>query len=78
MSDIVVDTFRDCSFLKRIDIPESVERICDGAFCRCTALTDIAFAGTKRQWDKIVKETNRIKGAGNLTVHCADGDIRRN
>ena len=46
-------TFADCINLKSINIPIAVTKINDGAFYGCPALTDVYYAGTKAQWDKI-------------------------
>ena len=39
--------------LIRIEIPNSVTKINERAFRKCTDLTDVYYNGTKKQWNEI-------------------------
>lgn len=61
--------------LTTIEIPVNVTRIDRMAFAYCSNLTSITFAGTREQWDDIIKGEDWCMETGNFTVHCTDGDI---
>lgn len=70
-------TFDNCIDLTSITIPNSITSIGYGAFYYCTNLKDIRFAGTKAQWNAIIKGTGWDRSTGDYTVHCTDGDIKK-
>ena len=57
--------FNGCTNLKSISIPKSVKKITSGAFYGCKNLTDIYYAGTKVQWQKITVDST------NTVLNCA-------
>ena len=70
--------FRNCSQLTRIAIPVGITEIGENALLDCASLTDINYAGTKAEWNEIVKPVNWDGGAKIYAVHCADGDVPKN
>ena len=48
-----VDTFDGCTELKKITIPLSMKEIIPGSFDSCEKITDIYYAGTLADWNKI-------------------------
>lgn len=71
------NAFLSCLKLKSIYLPGSLQEIQEYAFDECTSLTDIYFDGTKEQWEKIQKGENWDRGTAKYTVHCTDGDIKK-
>jgi len=64
-----------CEGMTRIIVPDSVTSIEDDAFSHCSILADITYKGTKAQWNLITKGESWYRGAGDLTIHCTDGDL---
>ena len=54
----------------------NVKVIGEGVFYDCNKLTDLNYAGTKNDWDKIVKDPQWLKYSSVKVVHCSDGDIK--
>ena len=50
---INVGTFDDCKSLLTIELPESLKTIDIVAFNGCDSLTDVYYAGSSEQWEKI-------------------------
>lgn len=70
-------TFYYCESLVNITIPDSVTSIGKSAFSSCTKLTNINYRGTKAQWNAINKGYDWDLITGNYTIHCTDGDIKK-
>ncbi len=70
VTDIEAAAFSECDNLAGVTIPSSVTGIEESAFSNCPRLTDIYYAGTREQWDKIriEKGTESLRGAA---LHCA-------
>ena len=67
---IADSAFSRCWYLKGVTIPESVIYVGNNAFDNCSKLTDINFAGTKAQWQKI----DQTNSTDSYVIHCTDGD----
>ena len=68
--------FNYCRSLKGITIPNSVTSIGNFAFQQCGNLTNIAYNGTKEQWNSINKDSwDWDYGSAIKTVTCTDGVI---
>ncbi len=61
--------FYSCSKIKSVTIPDSVTAIENSAFVGCDKLTDVYYAGTQKEWEKITiaSGNNAIQ---NATIHC--------
>ncbi len=73
--DLTDGVFEGCTSLKSVTIPDSVTYIDDCTFLNCVSLTVINFAGTKEEWNDVIKGENWASGTGKYIVHCTDGDI---
>lgn len=70
-------TFKNCKSLKTAYLPEELKIIDIQAFEGCTALTDVYYAGTEEQWNKITVvfdpeefASGTLKDVfGNATIH---------
>lgn len=70
--------FKDCFSLEEVYLPRSLESIGSNVFSQCFNLYELNYAGTKVEWERILK-TSRWKVGSNLNVvHCTDGDIKLN
>ena len=69
--------FNGCMDLHSVVIPDSVTNIGVCAFFCCTSLTHIDYNGTMAKWAKIEKGFNWNYATGAYTVHCVDGDIKK-
>lgn len=56
------------SFLKLVKIPSSVTNIGNSAFMNCNKLTDVYYAGTSNEWNKIAIEEGN-ESLLNATIH---------
>ena len=74
------DAFDRCYNLAYIAIPTSVTYIGDWAFTYCNSMTDIYYAGSKEQWDKIETGSYGFLMFNGVTVHYnskdPEGDVR--
>lgn len=72
---IAAKAFSDAKNLKAVYLPASLEAVDMKAFNYDTAIEDVYYAGTQRQWDRLcqVRLTNSGKGNANLlnaALHC--------
>ena len=51
--------FAGCTALERITIPKGVTRFYKGTFENCVSLKDIYYEGTREEWEKIEKNTEK-------------------
>ena len=58
-----------------VALPTSVTKIGSFAFCNCTALSGVYFAGTKAEWESISKGEYWDGNTADCTVYCIDGEI---
>lgn len=68
----------DCSNLKTIVLPKSVEEIGNGLINRCNALERIIYGGTMAEWLSLVENVQLCDGmSGRIEyiVECSDGSI---
>ena len=66
--------FSDCSKLAKVTMPSTMTFIGMNAFDGCSSLTEIAYNGTKSQWNAI-DIRGVFQNLDDLTVHCSDGNI---
>ena len=69
--------FYSCAKLTSVTIPRNVTWIRLHAFSFCKELTDIYYNGTIEQWNAIEKKHEWDLDTGDYTVHCTDGDIKK-
>lgn len=77
VTGIGYSAFYGCKSLTSITIPGSVTSIRELVFDNCTGLTSITFTDTKAQWNAISKGYHWNYKTGNYTIHCTDGDIKK-
>lgn len=53
---IGVNSFNCCEKLEIVNLPKSLKNIKLGAFVNCISLKEIRYAGSKEEWDNIIKE----------------------
>ena len=75
LTAISMYAFHQCYALESVTIPITVENIDSCAFGFCSSLKEIKYAGTKAQWNNIVKPVDWDIHADNYTVYCTDGNI---
>lgn len=68
VTNIWYSAFSGCSGLTSVTIPDSVTSIGPNAFSG-SSLTDIYYAGTMEQWNKIDKGSGCFGGRPNITIH---------
>jgi hypothetical protein len=64
--------FYNCVDLHTIKLPASTTTISSTSWNNCTALKEIWYGGSKRDW-KTVANSSYPGGSGNLNVICSDG-----
>lgn len=67
--------FSNCLRLESVSLPTSLTKIGYNCFFNCYNLKRICYAGTKKQWRKIIRGSNWLYKAGTNIVVCADGPI---
>ena len=66
--------FSYCTSLTSVTIPNSVTRLGE-LFYKSTSLTTLNYAGTKKEWGSIDKETDWNNNSKITTIKCTDGEI---
>ncbi len=56
VTDIGEGAFKDNVWIESVHIPTHIVRIQKDAFNGCTSLRKITYAGTKEQWEQIIKK----------------------
>lgn len=70
-------TFKDCEKLKKVSLPKSLKVIKRDAFERCNMLSEIIFAGSKEEWEKVEGKEYLLNSSVNVSaVKCQDGDAQ--
>lgn len=69
ITTIDIATFDCCSRLTSISIPVSVAYIRGCAFSDCSALSDVYYAGTKEQWNRVYKDDYDNDPLFRATIH---------
>lgn len=68
VAEIGFDAFKSCDTLASVTIGDGVTLIKDGAFDNCDSLTDVYYAGSETEWNKITK-TNNDDSLKNAEIH---------
>ncbi len=66
-------TFGGCSALETLTLPVELTVVGNGTFKDCNAITDVYYAGTSRDWSRIVFDSGN-ECLNMAMIHCA-GDI---
>ncbi len=74
---IGISAFSGCISLNKITLAGTLSSITENVFKGCVSLTDITFNGTIDQWGKVTFRTGWDSNTGNYTVHCTNGDIKK-
>lgn len=62
-----------CVKLTSAGLPASLQKIGERAFQFCDGLTEIRFAGTSADWQKVeIGENNELLSDGSVTIYCAE------
>ena len=72
---IAEGAFMYCTSLKEISLPAGLQKVKTNAFFNCSALENIAFGGTKAEWEAIPKEKDWKTMSLLKTVTCNDGTV---
>ena len=72
IAEICNGTFKGCDKVTGITIPRTVSDIGSTVFTDCTALTDIYYKGTERDWNNIPEDIYIPEG---VTLHCEAGEM---
>lgn len=67
--------FCDCYKLTSVEIPNSMNTFGMSVFYDCKNLSEIKFAGTKEQWNAIIKGDYWNKNVPATKVVCSDGEV---
>ena len=66
--------FANWNSLSTVTIGTEIKSIGKFAFYGCKNLTEVTYAGTKAQWNDVIK-SDRWVGDSVKIVHCSDGDV---
>ena len=77
MIDTYSATFRNCTSLVSVTIPNTIELINTYVFENCTSLTIINYEGTIEEWNSIEKSGFWNNNTGSYIVYCTDGQIAK-
>lgn len=69
--------FAHCNRIYEITLPVGVTKVGAQAFFQCGNLTSIVYGGTKEQWNAVQKGADWDASAGDYTVSCMDGEIKK-
>ena len=72
------NAFYYCKSLQEVHIPQNIEALRVDTFEDCASLMDIYFDGTVSKWYDIPKYAGWDRKTPKYTVHCIDGDIKKN
>ena len=50
--------FAECSKLKTVTVPNSVKKVVQKAFLKCSSLENVVYKGTADQWDNLINSSN--------------------
>ena len=75
MKHLPENTFLGCTTLLEIRLPDTLERIEKGAVGGCNSLKRIAFGGTARQWESVIKADGWCDVGRSFTVVCDDRSV---
>ena len=67
--------FSSCDNLSNVILPQSLTEIQKEAFSLCKSLTEITYAGSKKQWGKVNKNSSWRDRSSLKVIHCWDGDV---
>lgn len=68
--------FSDCTSLRSVTLTNPMMTLDREVFEGCTSLTEVTFAGTKSEWNKLNKAYEWRGNAPIKVVHCSDGDVK--
>jgi hypothetical protein len=76
IKDINREVFANCTALRIIRLPHTIEYIGSNVFLNCPKLTTIIFNGTLQQWEDIEKNEYWNNGMiSGVQLQCSDGTI---
>ena len=68
--------FCNCKKIESVSLPESLISVGAYAFDGCTNLKRIDYAGSKEQWNAVIKDQKWIFDGNDCTVYCSDGTVK--
>lgn len=70
------DAFKGCTSLTSVSFGTNLKKVYSYAFVYCYSLSEIHYAGTAKQWNKLEHEENSFNTGGdeNITLICSDGE----
>ena len=68
--------FENCSKLREVALPKSIQQIHAYAFAKCNMFMHIHYPGTSYEWrEHVIRFQDWNKGTEHIVVHCIDRDF---
>ena len=68
--------FEGCTALKTVRLGEELKSIGENVFKDCKSLSNIEFAGTLEEWERLTAHLGQVSDDGAITLWCLDGQTK--